>query len=423
MIIEFNIENCFSFKDKVSFSMLASNIKERFPETNVFDIKNQKLLKTSVIYGANGSGKTNLFKALLFMRNFVLLSANSVVENPINPPIFLFSTETQELPCFLELVFISSGIQYRYGFKLNKASVLSEWLYYVPKDREVKLFVRNEQNIELGRQFEKEGKPRRDQVNENSLFLSVLAQRNGDMSKGIVKWFANINMVFSSGDILEQSWRGFILNQINKNDAYVQNNILPFLKATDLSIENIVPEKMDIPESVLNTMSDNIKKSTLGGIVIKTSHKKYDNKNNYVGDVPIDLMSQESSGTVKLFYMAAPIISVLKNGGVLLIDEMDARLHIDILKLISNLFHSNNDNKLNAQLIFNVQDVSLLEEKIFRRDQIWFIKKDKYGKSNIYSLVDYKVRNDSSYKKDYLNGLYGALPNIGIEEIYSVLDS
>jgi AAA15 family ATPase/GTPase len=152
---------------------------------------------------------------------------------------------------------------------------------------------------------------------------------------------------------------------------------------------------------------------------ITTSHKKFDDNKINVGEVAFDMRSQESAGTNKVFNISGLIFNVLQNGGVLAIDEFDTSLHPLMTLAITRLFNSEKDNVNNAQIIFTTHDTNLFSYGKYRRDQIYFIEKDKYGASDLYSLVEYrekgnaKVRKDRSFEKDYIQGRYGAIPFIG----------
>lgn len=153
----------------------------------------------------------------------------------------------------------------------------------------------------------------------------------------------------------------------------------------------------------------------------KTTHKVFDANEQLVGNTVFDLMEQESQGTRKYFYLAGLLIDVLDKGKVLIIDELEAQLHPFLTRSIIKLFNSSATNPRNAQLIFTTHDTSLLNKDFFRRDQLWFTEKDRYGASDLYSLAEFKVRNDASFDKDYVNGKYGAIPFIGgLRDIFGV---
>jgi AAA15 family ATPase/GTPase len=145
---------------------------------------------------------------------------------------------------------------------------------------------------------------------------------------------------------------------------------------------------------------------------ITTVHGKYDPKGNMVGTEAFKLDAQESAGTRRLFSLALPILNALEIGHVLVIDEIDARLHPLITCAIIELFNSKKNNPRNAQLIFTTHNTSLLTNKRFRRDQIWFAEKDKVGATHLSSLAEFKVRNDATFEQDYIRGRYGAIPFI-----------
>jgi len=148
-------------------------------------------------------------------------------------------------------------------------------------------------------------------------------------------------------------------------------------------------------------------------ISVKTSHTKYGEDNRPVGREVFDLDKHESEGTKKLFALAAPLIDTLKLGRVLIVDELDARLHPLLTREIVSLFNSNKTNPNHAQLVFTTQDTNLLDNRFLRRDQVWFTEKDRQGVTRLYSLAEYKVRNDASFERDYILGRYGAIPYLG----------
>ena len=160
-------------------------------------------------------------------------------------------------------------------------------------------------------------------------------------------------------------------------------------------------------------MLRNRSKVEFGKISIQTVHQKFDNKGKYISPELFDLNKHESEGTQKVFEIAGVLVDTLKNAEILIIDEFDARLHPLISRTIVDLFNSNETNPNNAQLIFMTHDTNLLNNKLFRRDQIWFAEKNRYAVTDLYSLAEYKIRNDASFEKDYIKGRYGAVPYIG----------
>lgn len=421
MLIQFSVGNYRSFKDLSVFSMVASNTKSRDPQVNIDNtIKTQKLdlLTSTAIYGANASGKSNFVRALAVMKDLVLSSASSQVDAMIPVESFLLSTETEHEPSFFEIVFlIDREIQYRYGFEVNSKKIVSEWLFSSRGEKESRCFTREESAIDSSIKYFKEGKGLGEKTRPNALFLSVAAQFNGEISLSILKWFKRIAIVSGLDDSI---YRGYTINQVS--NGKFGEDIINLVKNLDFQISNIEINKLfrsdiKLPESMpielRSLINDEIQKN--GIIKIKTEHQKLDKDGNPVDTVQFDLDNNESAGTQKAFFLAGPIISVLKRGDVLVIDEMEARLHPLLTRNLIQLFNSKETNPNNAQMIFTTHDTNLLSNKIFRRDQIWFIEKDKYNSSRLYSLAEIvvnenKVRNDASFEDDYLKGRYGAVP-------------
>lgn len=422
MLVEFSVGNYLSFKDSVTFSMVASNIAQH-KDTHVFELMNYKLVKSSVIYGANASGKSNLFKAMKFARDFIISSSKETqAKEEIPVKKFLLSTETENEPSFFEFVFIQNNTKYRYGFRANKSEIVDEWLFRAKKVKETKLFERSYQDIKIYKDF-KEGKDLEPKTRPNALFLSVAAQFNGQISGAIIEWIENLFVISGLSKYIS------ITLDIIK-DKELKNKFLEILKIADLSIMNFEVKPKNLSEFAqvyFNALLDSGKKIELLP-EIKTFHKKYDQNNKSSSDVEFDLKENESKGTQNLFSILGPILHTLSAGKVLVVDEFDVNLHPLITRFLIKLFNSNNQNPKNAQLIFNTHDTNLLNNEIFRRDQIWFTEKDEYERTDLYSLVEYelpkgKVRADRTFAKDYLAGKYGAIPFIGASNFFCESES
>lgn len=418
MLIEFSVGNYRSFKDRVTFSMVAANLvsKEKSIDvSNTFEIdKELKLLKTAAIYGANASGKSNLARALSFMKWFMVNSSKetqSTDEISVEP--FRLSTETEGKPSYFELAFLTDGRKYRYGFEVTQDRVISEWLFYVPSLRETNLFERQLDNIKSSKVYNADGVQQR--TRSNALFLSVSAQFNVELAERILEWITDkLNIISGLHDqaYLNYTVRCFVNNK-NKAD------IIQLIKKLDLGISEIQVEQENFTtDSLPDEMPDELKKLIVkagGGKAtsVGISHRKFDADGNHKSIEEFDLESHESEGTKKVFALAGLLITALKEGEVLIIDEFDARLHPLISLTIVKLFNSKEANPNNAQLIFMTHDTNLLNNKIFRRDQIWFTEKNRYSATDLYSLAEYKIRNDASFESDYIKGRYGAIPYIG----------
>lgn len=418
MLIEFSVSNYRSFKERVTFSMVAANLvsKDKSVDVNnTFEIdKELKLLKAAAIYGANASGKSNLAKALSFMKWFMVNSSKDTQStDKISVEPFRLSTATEGKPSYFELAFLMDGRKYRYGFEVTQERVISEWLFYVPSVRETNLFERQLDSIKPSKVYNADGVQQR--TRSNALFLSVSAQFNVDLAERILGWITDKLNIISG--LHDQAYLSYTVECLanNKNKA----DIVQLIKKLDLGISEIQVEQEDFTiDSLPDEIPDELKKLIVkagGGKAtsIGTSHRKFDADGNHKSIEEFDLQSHESEGTKKVFALAGPIITALKDGEILIIDEFDARLHPLISLAIVKLFSSKETNPNNAQLIFMTHDTNLLNNKIFRRDQIWFTEKNRYSATDLYSLAEYKIRNDASFESDYINGRYGAIPYIG----------
>jgi len=428
MLIEFNVENYRSFKDESNFSMVAAKIvskDKKLDQVNIFEVDEKlSLLKSAVIYGANASGKSNLHKALQFMRWFVLNSSKGTqAGEPIDTEPFRLSTETEDQASIFEIVFILNHRKYRYGFEVNTEEVISEWLFDLPSTKERKLFVRENEKIDVKKTFS-EGEGLEKRTRPNALFLSVVSQFNGKIAEEILRWFQTLSIVKPSNS------NNRIYTVKCFEDGLYKDEIVELIKRLDLGIESIEVESVEPDISRFKDLSEKTKQSLLSSLMKKksviTSHWKYDQDGGKVQE-SFDLDLHESEGTKRLFALAGLLIDTLKHGKILFIDEFDSSIHPLITCAIIKLFNSKETNPKNAQIVFITHDTNLLSHKIFRRDQIWFAEKDIKGSTHIYSLAEYKmpaeenavevsfkkVRNDASFEDNYIHGKYGAIPFVG----------
>ncbi|PUZ23808.1 hypothetical protein GA0116948_108130 [Chitinophaga costaii] len=418
MLLEFSVGNYLSFKTKTTLSLLATPIKEHL-DTNIFSSNRYDLLKGAVIYGANASGKSNFIKAMSTMRRLVLQSFEQSSADELDVIPFLLNVETENTPSSFEAIFIIDNVRYRYGFEVDNRAVHAEWLFEAPKQAEKPLFIRENDGIEVMKGFP-EGKDLEERTRDNALFLAVADQFNGKIAKKIMQWYNNF---FTISGLSHEGYKGVTFGMLE--NKLTSSTLLNFYKKLDLGFDDIsISKKPFDPKELPNDMPESLVKqlvTDLEGafkIDIKTIHKKYNSKGKLVGNVEFDMRSQESSGTNKLFNISGPVFDVLNDGGVLVIDELDASLHPLLTLAVTKLFNSKEFNQNNAQLIFATHDTNLLYYGNYRRDQIYFVEKDSYGSSDMYSLVEYKeegktIRKDRSFEKDYIEGRYGAIPFIG----------
>lgn len=398
--------------------MVAANLvakEKNLDENTVFAVDDKlKLLKSAAIYGANASGKSNLAQALNFMKSFMVNSSRETQStDKIGVETFRLSIDTESKPSYFELVFLMDGLKYRYGFEATQERVISEWLFYVPKIRETNLFERKLSDIKIAKNYDADDIKKR--TRDNALFLSVSAQFNVKLAEKILDWLTEQLNIISG--LHDQAYLKYTIDCLVNNEN--KNDIIQLVKKLDLGIDEIKVQQEDftidsLPDEIPDELKKLITRATGGKATsIGTIHKKYDENGNYQSIEQFDLNSHESEGTCKVFALAGPLVTVLKKGEILVIDELDARLHPLISMAIVELFNSSETNSNNAQLIFMTHDTNLLSNKLFRRDQIWFTEKNRYGATDLYSLAEYNIRNDASFESDYIKGKYGAIPYIG----------
>lgn len=404
-------------------SFVASNYdKEREEENIILNPKyGLKTLKSAVVYGANASGKSKFFEGLFFMRRFAITSSSqgqSGDEISVEP--FRLSNESENEPSEFEVIFVHKNIQYRYGFEVTPNEVISEWLFYKPKTKEVELFYRERQDFQTHSKHFKKGAigAKEGLVRNNALLLSLAAQINEPLATNVIDWFKNVKTI--SG-LYEEGYRGFTIGKARSPEY--KSRIMQLLKAADLGIQDIEIEIIDIEKlskEMPRELRDEIIKETKDEGAefvsdILTTHRKFNSKKTHSGDVQFSIEHEESAGTWKFFSLTGPILDVLDNGYILVVDELDARLHPNLVCKIVSLFNSNELNPKNAQLVFNTHNTNLLDSGLFRRDQIWFTEKNRFGEASLYSLGDFKseiVRNNEPFEDNYIRGKYGAVPNL-----------
>lgn len=403
MLIEFSVSNFLSFKDKNTFTMLASS--DNTLKDNFVEINNDRILKMTAIYGANASGKTNLFK-ILAMVSSMIKSSNFFAPNILLPIVpFKLDKDTVNKPSEFEIKFLMNGIRYLYGFKADRKNVYEEYLTYYPNGRPVKIFTReNINNYSFNSNDEKFLNDLKDKNTSNKFFVATATNWNYEKTQPAFEFLTEkIGVVLSYEQINNYSYNMYY----NDKDKKLENFALNFLEKADFNIKgyNIIEEKMT--EDKLRTIPDTIKPFIpLNTPMYKVNTKHIVNGNEYEFDI-----SEESVGTQVIFSFIPVLKDVLDNGKILIIDEFDKSLHPFIVKYIVEIFNNLEINKNGAQLIFNTHDTNLLDLELLRRDQIWFTEKNpKDGSTTIYPLDDFSVRKTENVEKGYLLGRYGAIP-------------
>ena len=330
---------------------------------------------------------------------------------------FRLSDTSVDDPSSFEIVFRLEDKVYRYGFAANRERVTEESLYFVPAGREVNLFRRKEDIIRVNSSPNRfvEGKGLERRTRPNALFLSVVAQFNGETARKIIRWFLDFNVITGLGD--DTPLLDYTVNWIKDRER--KQGILQLLHGLDISILDLRIEETRITaDNMPREIPPGLRSMLLNGnrVDVKTQHRRYDKEGHPAGFEEFTLGDQESQGTQKIVALAGPLLDTLQNGKILVVDEFEARLHPKITQTIVKLFNSDSTNPRNAQLVFLTHDTNLLDRHLLRRDQIWFVEKDALEGTSLYSLAEFgvgKVRNDSSFKEGYIQGRFGALPFIG----------
>lgn len=419
MLIEFSVSNFRSLAERQTLSLVASSAKEHL-DTHVFEPEapgTLPLLRAAVIYGPNASGKSNLLLALSTMSGIVENSAgNNQADDPIDLSVFAFSPEAATKPTEFEVIFVEGGVRYQYGFTATRTRIESEWLFAFPEGKSQRWFERNvnpkpdEPEWYFGPKFTGAKKVWQEATRDNALFLSTAVQLNSENLKPVFQWFSNRLRVIEPYARISP---GFSTKKCEK-DAEWKKRIIEFLNKADLGISEIqverramdsIPFPADMPEQVRAYFDSQVKGQLLADV--KLSHRSED------GTEATFSLHEESGGTQKAFALAGPWLDVLENGYVLLIDELDTSLHPALMRHLLEMFHDPRINTKGAQLVFSTHDATALDFELLRRDQIWFVEKDRKLRSHLYPLSDFSPRKGENLERGYLQGRYGALPFLG----------
>lgn len=426
MLIQFTFSNFKCFKEETVLNLVASNTRNTGYYAHKTDFK-YSALKALAVFGANASGKTKLFEAMNFMRS-VICPPRRDEKIPVFDywqtiyDSFRLNTQSENDESVFECVFILNGIQYRYGFSLNSKEILSEWLYR-KLSRETLVFCREKgENYNINKRYisEKIFKTVKSakMISPAVPLLSILATFNDTLSKLLVEWFKSI-VIISANDLRSID----ALTTIDKKKV-----IVGFLKAFDINIEDIELHETDvdnIPDKIKAIIGEkNLKGKFYDGI--NTTHKVYNNLYERVNDTVFSMERDESFGTNRLFSLSWPIINSLKKGTVLFIDEMDSGIHTNIIKIIIGLYYRCSSN---AQLIINTQNSSLLDasdgqgNKLFRKDQVYIVNKNRYGESSVLPITDFRNDLRANLEKIYLAGGISGVPYVDINALLGLIEN
>lgn len=411
MLIQFNFKNYKSFRDETSLDLSATKMKEF--ESSVVTIGGEKILPVAAVYGANASGKSNVYSAFEFMTAYVensfFYGDDDKTFADARPTPFLFDSRARNAESLFEVYFTIPGESaektYNYGFCIDETGITEEWLNTKAKSaREFKsVFYRNTEKQELD--LRGIAKVSRDNIevalNRQVLIISLGAKLKVEKCKQIRDWFL-LNEFADFGDEMTNLFLSRTLPKGFVEDEKVREDVLKYFSSFDKQITGFKIEELPSKDEQKE------KKYAIDAI-----HHMIDSDDD--AKLPLH---QESAGTLKMFAMYPALHEVLEKGGVLCIDELNSRLHPLLVRNFILTFLNPEINKNHAQLIFTTHDTWQLSNQLLRRDEIWFTEKDEKGLSNLYSLADFvdedgsRIRKDENYEKNYLLGKYGAIPSL-----------
>lgn len=423
MLIQFSVTNFLSFRDETVLSL--STNKDNSHSENLLSFKNEHILPSVAIYGANAAGKSNLHKALTAAIIMIRNSNNLQVDQPLMVTPFLLDSKSRFDKTKFDFIYTYNDVKYEYGFVLDSNQVWEEYLYEYKSSKPSLIFERSEINKY---KFTTKTKSQLSQIvdknTSNKLFLATATSWNSDLTRDAYMWFATMIDTYDSQNLEDLMYTEFDRHQ-NNNDSSLNTFMLHLLKKADINISNFNYESIkrevnqlpfELPPELQGLMNPiPSAKKVLEQRRIVTSHQVVENgeKKEY----PLNYFD-ESNGTKRLFTYGPVLKNALENGRTIIIDEIDNALHPAMTKSLIEMFQNPNINKNNAQLIFNTHEISLLDLNLFRRDQIYFVEKNnKTGVSDLYSLDEFSPRKSENIQKGYLQGRYGAMPFVNLEDI------
>lgn len=415
MLIHFNFKNYKSFRDEATLDLSATKITE-FSD-RVVSVGSEKILPVAAIYGANASGKSNVYNAFEYMTEYVVESFKYGDEEEkfteYRPTPFLFDSKSENIESSFEVYFTIPGDKaeksYNYGFCVGKEGITEEWLNVKAKTarKYSPVFYRSEDALDLT------GIPKNSRENievaleKQVLIVSLGAKLKIAKCKAIRDWFFT-NQFADFGDVITNFFMSRRLPKEFVENKNVQKKVVEYFASFDENIKDFRVEK--IPAEG-DSKEDKYK--------INALHKKIDS--DEMAEIPFVM---ESAGTLKMFALYPELQEVINKGSVFFIDELNARLHPLLVRNFILTFLNPKININHAQLVFTTHDTWQLSNQLLRRDEIWFIEKSYQGISRLYSLADFvdeygtRIRKDESYEKNYLIGKYGAIPTLKSIDIF-----
>lgn len=429
MLLGFRAENARSFRDRVELEMLATRVADPEVVREIAWRRNGKpvgVLPVAGIFGANGSGKSNLLRVMNDTRAFVLSSFRLGTPRSRLPTWpFRLGKDRGTSPSTYEVDLVIDGIRYEYGFRLDASHILAEWAHWWPRGRAAMLFNREGDKVELPSGQRAGARAALGILRSNALFLSTAAAASHQTFLPLFEWFQR-NLLFA--EVNTRAARQALTAELLEHAAY-QDQVLDLLREADLGITGAKKREMDpeVRERILRALSIlHGEEEGSGGEEEDFEFEDFEvSLLHESGGEEVELHpSEESRGTMVWFGMIGPVLEALRDGSVLLADELEASLHPHLVNVLVGLFQSKHSNPNRAQLIFNSHDVTLMGDSSSHslgRDQIWFTEKREDGSTRLYPLTNLDPRKGEAIERRYLAGRYGATPIVSRRQLESIV--
>lgn len=431
MILNISIQNYRSFKKNVVFSMIAESSKSK--EQNVFIQKLPKgddeirLLNTSLIYGANASGKSNLLRSIFDIRKLITQDQPTAGADIVEYDPFKFDKANDQLPIEFYIEFIGTdNIKYRYELSYSRSEILLEELMYWPNNKPVQLLSRKvskDKNslVHYGFMGPSLGGDNFEIFKNQTLLSKFGKERPNDIISKVYIYFEKLNVINACSQPMIEKARADV-NVKFLSDNNFAKRINELLKFSDTGLDGVSVKKLEESEF---KFPDTFPEDEKSRIFKRNMYTMFGLHSYFSEEEKIDIIQlpfkDESNGTRAIYALGGKMLDVIEDGGVLFVDELETSFHPFLAKMLVCLFQNKKINSKNAQLVFATHDTNLLDRTLFRKDQVWFTEKDYFGATELYSLQDFsEVREDTPFDRWYLAGKFGGVPNLqSLESLFS----
>jgi len=410
MIIKFSVGNYRSFNAIQSINFKATGLvseDKKVDERNIISVQDDQVLRILALYGANGSGKSNVLEGLQVFSNLIInsLESDQLAFMTFNP--FMYATGNGQNAGYFQVILVLDGKKFRYGFELNlSGDIQSEWLFGPAEIKETYYFKRTGQevHVNLERFDEGDGLPLT-KLKADTLFLTFCTAYDGEISTLIRDYFKD--QIYFEG---MSRFSGFFVKDYRgigerETDALISSGqkdiVLKWLREAGMNYEDVEVETLDSDRPIQRRR-------------VWLWKPVFDDQGKVSGKAKLNLARDESEGSKKFYKFIGILARLFERGGIFVSDEIDSNFHPSLLKKLISLFQDPAVNKANAQLLFTSHDTNLMDHDLMRRDQFYFTEKSLREETRLYSLADLKgIRNNADFARQYLSGIYGAIPILG----------